>query len=128
MLVKVDANESAKALSFTRQADKKMHSWFGGSRKFEEASELFQKAGNLLKVNKSCTLVVFKNLILPGDEAGRAYCRAAECLLRAHMNYEASQQYINASHCFRKSSTPGGAFIGYLLIDLQKPSTVCVMR
>ena len=49
------SRENTKALEMMRQADKKMNSWFGGSGKFEEASEMFQKAGNLLKVNKSCT-------------------------------------------------------------------------
>ncbi|KAH3766577.1 soluble NSF attachment protein [Pelomyxa schiedti] len=89
-----EPREVQRAREMCAQATKKMNSWFGGNGKFEEASELFSKAGNLFKVAKSW------------DEAGQAYDRAADCQLRINNKYEAATQLVNAAGCYKKTKSP----------------------
>ena len=50
--------QDSKAHDLVAKAEKKMSSWslFGGTSKYEDASEMFTKAANLFKVSKSCAL------------------------------------------------------------------------
>lgn len=88
------ANED-KATEYWDRAEKKMKgfSLFGGSSKFEEASELYTKAANLYKTSKKW------------DQAGEAYVKAAECCLKLQSTHEAATNYVNASTCFKKTNT-----------------------
>jgi len=87
------ANEE-KATEYWDRAEKKMKgfSLFGGSSKFEEASDLYTKAANLYKTSKKW------------DQAGEAYVKAAECCLKLQSTHEAATNYVNASTCFKKTN------------------------
>jgi len=78
------------------QAEKRLKSgfsFFGGTQKFEDASELFTKAGNSFKIGKKW------------DKAGEAFVKAAECHLKLQSKHEAAQNYINAAICYKKTNT-----------------------
>jgi len=83
-----------KAAEYWDKAEKKMKgfSLFGGSSKFEEASDFYTKAANLYKTSKKW------------DQAGEAYVKAAECHLKLQSSHEAATNYVNASSCFKKGN------------------------
>lgn len=49
----------AKGVDFEKKAEKKLAGWglFGSTHKFEDAAELFEKAGNAYKLAKACELI-----------------------------------------------------------------------
>jgi len=65
---------------------------FGGTAKFEDAAEMFTKAGNSFKITKKW------------DRAGEAFTKAAECHLKLQSKHEAAQSYLNAGLCFKKTN------------------------
>jgi len=76
-----------------KKAEKNARGSFMGGAKYEEAAELFTKAGNTFKISKQW------------DKAGDAFVRAAECYLKLKdVNYEAAQNYINAVLCYKKTN------------------------
>ncbi|KAG9296390.1 hypothetical protein G9A89_014982 [Geosiphon pyriformis] len=81
------------AQNLLAKADKKATTfgWFGGN-KFEEASELYNKAANTFKLAKRW------------KEAGDAFIRAASMQIQLNERDEAATTYINASKCYKKSS------------------------
>jgi alpha-soluble NSF attachment protein len=83
-----------KADELMEKADKKLKgfSLFGGTGKWEDASEMYTKAANLYKMAKKW------------DRAGEAYSKAAECHLKLQSKHEAASNYINASNCYKKSN------------------------
>ncbi len=74
------------------KGEKKLKGWFGGSGKYEEAGEMFEKAANLYKMAKQW------------DDAGDAYRRVAECQKNAKSAHEAASSLVNAASCFKKSN------------------------
>ncbi|KAJ1963499.1 vesicular-fusion protein S17 [Dimargaris xerosporica] len=75
------------------QASKKATTkgWFGfGGPKYDEAAELYSRAGNSFKLAKKWS------------DAGQAYLRAAELLMVAGERDEAATTFIAASKCFKK--------------------------
>eukprot|EP01105_Mastigella_eilhardi_P005846 TRINITY_DN17548_c0_g1_i1.p1 TRINITY_DN17548_c0_g1~~TRINITY_DN17548_c0_g1_i1.p1 ORF type:complete len:356 (-),score=105.39 TRINITY_DN17548_c0_g1_i1:61-999(-) len=100
------AGGDAKARDLLLQAEKKMKSWFGGDQKFEEAADMFAKAGNLYKVSKNM------------NDAGHAYCRAAECQLKLKSNHDAANHYVSAAGCLKKTNVAEAANCLRLAIDL----------
>lgn len=77
------------------QAEKRLKggfSFFGGTAKFEDAVELYTRAGNAYKISKNW------------DKAGGAFTKAAECHLKLQSNHEAAQSYISASLCYKKTN------------------------
>lgn len=68
-------------------------SLFGGTQKWEDAQELYTKAGNSYKIAKKW------------DKAGEAFTKAAECHLKLQSKHEAAQSYINAAICYKKTNT-----------------------
>ncbi|KAI9144307.1 soluble NSF attachment protein [Paraphysoderma sedebokerense] len=84
---------AAEAEALIEKAEKKLNSfgWFGGN-KFEEAGELYTKAGNSFKLAKKW------------KEAGDAFIKAADMYNRLNEREEASSRYIDASKCYKKSN------------------------
>jgi len=84
----------SKADDLMVKADKKLKSFtlFGGTTKWEEASEMYTKAANLFKMEKKW------------DQAAEAYVKTAECYLKLQSKHEAASSYINAANCYKKSN------------------------
>jgi len=81
----------AKANDLIAQADKRQKAIFGGKTKFEDASELYVKAGNMLKMAKLWV------------QAAAAFVRAAECDLKLQSKHDAATNFINAGNCIKKT-------------------------
>jgi len=86
-------SEDGKADAIMIQAEKKekSYSFFGGTQKFEEAGELYEKAANLYKMNKQW------------KEAGDAFKKVANCHLKCNSRHEAASAWVSASNCYKKS-------------------------
>lgn len=82
-----------EAQELMAKADKKANStsWFGGN-KHEEAADLYARAANSYKMAKLW------------NEAGNAFNKQAEMQLQQSERDEASNTFINASKCFKKSN------------------------
>jgi len=50
------ADQEAKGYEFEKKADKKMQGWSIFGSKYDDAAELYEKAGNSYKLAKSCKL------------------------------------------------------------------------
>jgi len=92
-------SNSERAEEWMEKAAKKLKggplSFLGNSQqKFEDAAEMYAKAGNIYKGTKKW------------DLAGAAYVKAAECNIQSQNKNEAATNYTNASSCFKKNSTP----------------------
>jgi len=87
-------SQEGKAEELLERADKKLKgfSLFGGSSKWEDASDMYTKAANLFKMEKKW------------DRAGEAYTKASECHLKLQSKHEAASNYINAANCYKKSN------------------------
>eukprot|EP00019_Armaparvus_languidus_P002547 CAMPEP_0168593568 /NCGR_PEP_ID=MMETSP0420-20121227/8388_1 /TAXON_ID=498008 /ORGANISM="Pessonella sp." /LENGTH=299 /DNA_ID=CAMNT_0008629737 /DNA_START=14 /DNA_END=913 /DNA_ORIENTATION=+ len=83
---------AGKAELWIQKGEKKLKGWFGGSGKYEEAAEMFEKAANLYKMSKKW------------DQAGETYKRVADCFVSAKSQHEAATHLVNASNCFKKSN------------------------
>ncbi|KAF9111227.1 hypothetical protein BGX27_005203 [Mortierella sp. AM989] len=84
-----------EAQELIAKADKKAtsSSWFfGTTSKFEEAAELYTKAGNIYKMAKKW------------KESGDTFCKAADMQLKMNEKDEAANTFINASKSYKKSS------------------------
>ncbi|ORZ13403.1 soluble NSF attachment protein [Lobosporangium transversale] len=84
-----------EAQELVAKADKKAtsSSWFFSSTsKYEEAAELYTKAGNIYKMAKRW------------KESGDTFCKAAEMQLKMGEKDEAANTFINASKSYKKSS------------------------
>jgi len=84
-----------KGEELMEKADKRLKggfSFFGGTAKFEDAVEMYTKAGNSFKITKKW------------DRAGEAFTKAAECHLKLQSKHEAAQSYLNAALCYKKTN------------------------
>ncbi|KAJ1659170.1 vesicular-fusion protein S17 [Dispira simplex] len=84
---------TAEANSLLQQAQKAATSkgWFGlGGPKYDEAAELFSRAGNSFKLAKKW------------QEAGEAYLKSAQMYIQAGEEEDASTAYLAAAKCFKK--------------------------
>ncbi|KAF9413749.1 hypothetical protein BGZ94_000634 [Podila epigama] len=83
-----------EAQELVAKADKKAtsSSWFFGGNKYEEAAELYTKAGNIFKMAKRW------------KESGDTFCKAATMQLNMNERDEAASTYINASKSYKKCS------------------------
>ncbi|KAF9906655.1 hypothetical protein EC991_000380 [Linnemannia zychae] len=83
-----------EAQELIAKADKKAasSSWFFGGNKYEEAAELYTKAGNIFKMAKRW------------KESGDTFCKAADMQLKMNEKDEAANTFINASKSYKKSS------------------------
>jgi len=91
-LVLPDMSES-EAIEYLKEAEKASNykSFFGGNKN-EEASELYNKAGNQFKLLKKW------------KESGDAFIQQSACLLKAGEKDEAATAFMNASKSYKKSS------------------------
>jgi len=83
--------EKDKATEVFEAAEKKMRVGCGGGARFEEAAELYTKAGNLYKMDKRW------------ERAAESFLEAAECYARSSdFTFDTVQQYSNAIGCIKK--------------------------
>jgi len=85
-------DSEAKAKLWEEKAQKKLKGWFGGSGKYEEAAEMYEKAANLWKISKKW------------DEAGRAFGEASDCFFKHGSNHEAATHLVNAANCYKRTN------------------------
>ncbi|KAL5539947.1 hypothetical protein UlMin_043870 [Ulmus minor] len=85
-------DQLARAEEFEKKAEKKLNSWGLFGSKYEDASDLFDKAANSFKLAKSW------------DRAGATYVKLANCHLKLDSKHEAAQAYVDAAHCYKKIS------------------------
>jgi len=85
----------SKGEDLMEKADKRLKggfSFFSGNAKFEDAVEMYTKAGNSFKIEKKW------------DRAGEAFTKAAECHLKLQSKHEAAQSYLSAAMCYKKTN------------------------
>ena len=94
----------AKGLDFEKKAEKKLNGWAFFGSKYEDAADLFDKAGNSYKLAKACERrspfpsLSFQSLpplssladgfllSRAGDEAANVYIKLADCHLKVRMS------------------------------------------
>ncbi|WCJ19977.1 Alpha-soluble NSF attachment protein [Euphorbia peplus] len=86
-------DQIGRAEDFEKKAEKKLSGWGLFGSKYEDASDLFDKAANSYKLAKSW------------DRAGATYVKLASCHLKCDSKHEAAQAYVDAAHCYKKTST-----------------------
>ncbi|KAI9483172.1 MAG: soluble NSF attachment protein [Benjaminiella poitrasii] len=83
-----------QAKDLINQAQKKLNSWsfFGPSNKYEDAAELYEKAGNMFKLAQQW------------NNAGDAFIEAAKLFQRGNSaKFEGARAYENASKSYKRS-------------------------
>ncbi|XP_051138470.1 alpha-soluble NSF attachment protein-like [Andrographis paniculata] len=85
-------DQLARAEDFEKKAEKKLKGWGLFGSKYEDASDLFDKAANAYKLAKSW------------DQAGAAYVKLANCHLKLDSKHEAANAYADAAHCYKKTN------------------------
>ncbi|XP_059290872.1 alpha-soluble NSF attachment protein [Lycium barbarum] len=83
----------ARGEDFEKKAEKKLTGWGLFGSKYEDAADLFDKAGNCFKLAKSW------------DQAGATYVKLANCHIKLDSKHEAANAYADAAHCYKKSNT-----------------------
>jgi alpha-soluble NSF attachment protein len=87
-------SSDAKAAEYMAQGQKALKKTsffsFGGSQKFEDASDLFEKAGNQYKIAKKW------------QEAADAYVKCADCQMKLKESSRAAQFYQQAADALQK--------------------------
>ncbi|KAG2226474.1 hypothetical protein INT45_014218 [Circinella minor] len=89
----VGAGSEQQARELITQAQKKLKSWsfFGPSNKYEDAAELYEKAGNMYKLAQQWSL------------AGDAFIEAAKLFEQANgAKFDGSRAYENAAKCYKR--------------------------
>lgn len=84
------ADSAARADEFYKKAEKKLKGWGLFGNKYEEASDLLEKAGNNYKLAKCW------------NEAAASYKLLAECHLKQDSKHDAASAYVEASKCAMK--------------------------
>ena len=74
------------------------------SAQFEDAADMCAKAGNLYKIEKKW------------KEAGDAYVKSVDFLMRLDDRDEAANKLVEASKCYRKSSPNGLMCSGFVIM------------
>ncbi|XP_047953704.1 alpha-soluble NSF attachment protein-like, partial [Salvia hispanica] len=105
---------TAKGEDFEKKAEKKLSGWGFFGSKYEDASDLFEKAANSYKLAKSCNfhhlLIGFfypglcSALFIGGIGPGAAYVKLANCHLKLNSKHEAATSYADAAHSYKKSN------------------------
>eukprot|EP00761_Pharyngomonas_kirbyi_P011390 gb/GECH01011415.1/.p1 GENE.gb/GECH01011415.1/~~gb/GECH01011415.1/.p1 ORF type:complete len:297 (+),score=76.12 gb/GECH01011415.1/:1-891(+) len=81
-----------RARELVQKADKKLKSWFSfGDAKWEDASEIYQKATNLFKTGKYW------------DEAAESAKKEAQCHMKLDSKYDAALCYADAAISMQKA-------------------------
>ncbi|XP_050210593.1 alpha-soluble NSF attachment protein 2 [Mercurialis annua] len=87
------SDQLAKGEDFEKQAEKKLNGFRFFGSKYEDAADLFDKAANSFKLAKAW------------DRAGAMYVKLSSCHLKLDSKHEAAQAYVDAGHCYKKTST-----------------------
>ncbi|XP_051123092.1 alpha-soluble NSF attachment protein-like [Andrographis paniculata] len=82
----------ARGEDFEQKAEKKLSGWGLFGSKYEDASELFDKAANSFKLAKEW------------NRAGAVYVKLANCHLKMDSKHEAANSYADAAHCYKKTN------------------------
>lgn len=79
-----------------------------GSNKVEDAIECYHRAANMFKMAKKW------------QQAGSAFCSAADLHAKAGSRHDAASNYVDASNCFKKVCNPIelSNYIGILFSDV----------
>ncbi|KAB5538635.1 hypothetical protein DKX38_016168 [Salix brachista] len=83
----------AKGDDLEKKAEKKLNGWGFFGSKHEDAADLFDKAANNFKLAKSW------------EKAGSTYVKLSQCHLKLDSKHEAASAYVDAAHCYKKTST-----------------------
>lgn len=84
-----------KGNEMMEKGEQRLKKWslFGSNTtKYEEAAEIFEKAGNFYKLAKNGTL------------AAKAFTKAADCHIQAGSKFEATTNFVNAANAIRKEN------------------------
>ncbi|KAB1214107.1 Alpha-soluble NSF attachment protein [Morella rubra] len=99
-------DQIGRAEEFEKKAEKKLSGWGLFGSKYEDAADLFDKAANSFKLAKS--YVKSEGMEFGddsgGDKAGSTYVKLANCHLKLESKHEAAQAYVDAAHCYKKTS------------------------
>lgn len=87
------ADQEAKGDDFERKAEKKLKGWGIFGSKYDDAAELYDKAGNCYKLAKSW------------DKAAGVYIKLANCHLKLESKHEAGSAYVDAANCYKKTNS-----------------------
>lgn len=83
--------KKAEELLLAAEKKKNSFSMFGfGANRFEDAAEMYEKAGNLFKMNSAW------------KEAGNAFRECAACHTKSASHHEAATALTSAAGCFKK--------------------------
>ncbi|XP_073001196.1 alpha-soluble NSF attachment protein-like [Typha latifolia] len=91
------AGQDARGDEFEKKAEKKLSGWGIFGSKYEDAADLFDKAGNCFKLAKNW------------DRAGSVYIKLANCHLKLESKHEAATAYVDAANCYKKISIKDAA-------------------
>ncbi|XP_072963725.1 alpha-soluble NSF attachment protein-like [Typha angustifolia] len=91
------AGQDARGDEFEKKAEKKLAGWGIFGSKYEDAADLFDKAGNCFKLAKNW------------DRAGSVYIKLANCHLKLESKHEAATAYVDAANCYKKISIKDAA-------------------
>ncbi|KAG0556996.1 hypothetical protein M758_11G090800 [Ceratodon purpureus] len=100
------ADNLAKGVEFEKKAEKKLNGWAFFGSKYEDAADLFDKAGNAYKLAKAW------------DEAGNVYIKLASCHLKLDSKHEAAAAYVDAANAYKKKPSSQEA-IQMLLLAIE---------
>ncbi|KAH9290395.1 hypothetical protein KI387_034512, partial [Taxus chinensis] len=92
-LIQDMADQEAKGYELEKKADKKIQGWNIFGSKYDDAADLYEKAGNVYKIGKSW------------DKAGSAYVKLAGCHLKLQSKHEGASAYVDAANCYKKTNT-----------------------
>eukprot|EP00249_Psilotum_nudum_P014635 c24930_g1_i1 orf=534-1400(+) len=90
-------DQVAKADEFEKKAEKKIKGWGIFGNKYEDAAELYEKAGNCYKLAKEW------------DKAGDVYLKLANCHLKLESKHETASAYVDAANCYKKTNAQESA-------------------
>lgn len=85
-------DQEAKGADFERKAEKKVKGWGIFGSKYDDAAELYEKAGNCYKLAKSW------------DKAADVYMKLGNCHLKLESKHEAGSAYVDAANCYKKTN------------------------
>ncbi|XP_020109816.1 alpha-soluble NSF attachment protein [Ananas comosus] len=91
------ADHEARGDDFEKKAEKKLTGWGLFGSKYEDAADLFDKAGNSFKLAKNW------------ERAGAVYIKLANCHLKLESKHEAASAYVDAANCYKKISPKDAA-------------------
>ncbi|XP_027351683.1 alpha-soluble NSF attachment protein 2-like [Abrus precatorius] len=86
----------ARGQQLAHKADNKLQcccALFGSN--YEDAAQLFHKSATSFKLAKSW------------DKAGSIFVKSSKCHMKLDNKYDAANAYVDAAHCYKKTSTKG---------------------